>query len=198
MNNDDLITDNIYSDKESFGSYFKRMTRIHKWFKYLLLVPGLSLCRRVLGKHLVKDVPDKIQYRNIKLFDDAFEKSLKEWSNYFLVTVNYPGKELSYDEICTAYENNNSVKTARLMKEILNTVNCNDTAYLELMNIFMFNLYIKLHKHYDGDVNHLFYTSKSIVDINYFIVQKKLDKILVRKIKSKSSEDEDKDTSAKD
>ena len=173
---DGKLVDHVYHKSEQVTSFYSRMMRIHKWFKYILLIPGLHLAKLVLGKHLVLHPDDTPQHRDLRVFDTSFDDAIKDWHDYF-IKAERPDK-IDSDDINDYIGGNGSPELLHIMKRIMLTVCQNDTAYLEFLNILLYKLTINMNKEYNSDSNtidHLFYTDKAIYNVAYFGLKKLTD-----------------------
>ena len=164
------IGQNIYGSTDT-RQHQKRFHVIHYVFKYKFFVPLLMLGRRILKKHLVKEIPPDNWNRNILIFDKAFEEAEKKWHIYYLRNSGDPDKRLTREAMLERCKNE---KYLRTMKEFVNTMYMHDTAYREFMNILMHEIAREMVDYYavgDHKSGHLFFTT-DIYDTHYFVLEK--------------------------
>lgn len=177
-NPDRSMNKTIYGKKgEKVKDFVKRQNRIHRWFKYIFMYPLLSLGNRLMGKSLVKDVDGtQPQLVNVKVFSDSFDRTLKDWYNYFHATIPHVSQDHS-PMFLRHFWSSHSLNFCRLLKRIYLTIVVNDSAYLELHNIMMYNLARDITKYHheqgnlseDGKIKHLLYTERFVTSPEYFM-----------------------------
>ena len=169
---------NIYDPGVSLVEHHNKFNRIHFVFKYRFFVPLLLLGEKLLGKYKAKGIPDFWYNRNVILFDKAFEASILDWTNNYLHYVGDDDPEKRAATVKSDYEQGPNQRHLRTMKDMTITLCLNDTAYKEFLTILMHHMHHEMHQEYSQDkyldpitgkckVNHLFYTSRSIYDVNY-------------------------------
>lgn len=169
---------NVYESGPTMQEYVKEQNRIHQYFKKKLIYPLSWLgqvCQRFLGKYIVKEVPTSEHFRNLWIFNKAFEDSMLD-----IDVLRSQVKGMDYDKavkVAHKTRNNEPFATLRLFKEICLTIVKNDTFYLEFVNLFTFNLarYMNQEYHndiYNGKVSHIVYTNNKIDDVVYFQARK--------------------------
>ena len=155
---------NLYG-QENFGDAKREFYKVHLSFKYKFLMPLILVARRILGDKKIV-IPVESYNRNLKVFDKAYDKSVSEWSKYYLVNKG------GFKTFKKCYH----VKTVELVlfvKKLLLRVLLNDSAYRELFNIFSHNFAQAMVKEYDGqEVKHIFYTSPGFADVKYYVMVK--------------------------
>ena len=166
---------NVIYENSSAKEYRARFRRVHMWFKYLILEPGLIIIKKVLGTHLVKEVPKKTYNKNFLIFDEAFEKTLREWVWFYQRNANNPDdvKEFTKDMIDKQMKKGKIIGMIRTMKEMIYTVCMNDTAFREMFNMFCYNLTIGMNKSHGSKAQHVLYKGEKIDDKAYYYVHQK-------------------------
>lgn len=151
-----------------FKKWIKKQHKIHHNLKSLFMVPLLLFSEKIFNKYLAKGVPDKPHYRDIKVFNVAFEEAINVWCDTFRARINKTN--LKYHKLMfEKYKHDKAVKCLRIMKRIILTICLNDTAYFEFTNILLHLLTIMMNNEYkDSEIRHLFYTAKHISDVHYF------------------------------
>lgn len=166
---------NIYGDT-SVKTHLKKFHAIHYVFKYKYFVPLLRLGKRLIGKALIKEIPEGNHNRNIRVFDAAFEEAINKWHVYYLRNNgNIETRPTRKEMLLRAKDPKNlSGQSLRDMKDIIITMYLYDTAYREFMNILMHEISIGMHEEYKGKfkTGHLFYTSDNITQPEYFVLEK--------------------------
>jgi len=179
-NYDKFMTDNIYSFEGTIGDFVKKENRLHNWFKYRFLSPFVFIAEKIISKkYLVKKVPNKRQYRNLKIFEKSFKESVRQWNELFLSRVGTGDKREGFS--LKGYLRMRCNRMLLTMMRVYVTFTMNDTAYLEMHNILMFNITKNMSKEYGERYNHLFYTSKNVNDIAYFTAIQHIDEVVVIK-----------------
>lgn len=176
---DKFMNENIYSFEGTIGEFSKKENRLHNWLKYKFIQPFVFIADKICGRYLVKTVPKKRQYRNIRIFKKSFEESVKQWNDLFLRNVQNGSDPEKFS--LKGYLRKRHNRVLLKMMEIYITFTMNDTAYLEMHNILMFNITKNMSQVYGDKYNHLFYTSKSVNDVNYFYAIKHIDGVVVIK-----------------
>jgi len=176
---DTKIGPTIYGTFKDYGAFIKKHRCIHKIFKHRIIVPILLITKRVLGKYLVKDIPESLEYKNIKIFNDAYDKSLFEWNETFRVQMaGLDSDPAVIKRFLATYQNNKATKYLELLKQMMLTGVMMDTAYWGFFDILMFNIAKDMNKTYHTEKPvHLFYTSKSINDVSYFMARRMVDQL---------------------
>jgi len=70
---------NVYESGPTMKEYVENQVRIHHTWKHRFAYPLMYLGKKILGKHMTKKLPDSPQFKNLRIFDKAFEKSLLTW-----------------------------------------------------------------------------------------------------------------------
>lgn len=157
-----LMAESIYSSPEMRLDFAKRQNRVHTWFKHVFFIPALNLGEKILGKYLVKQIPDKPWYKNLKILDVAFENTMVDWCDI----APAQGEKLTEQRL-----SGQPVRVMNLLKHFLYTICLNDTAYFEATNMLMFHIAKEMNKAYadeKGFPKHLIYLGPSIMDVRYF------------------------------
>lgn len=172
-NNDELIK-NIYNEGMTTGEHIKKFHVIHYVFKYKYLVPLIRLGNKLLGKHIIKTIPQKDENRNILIFDKAFEKSLNLWYTRYLRNTGPPEQRGTEEQWLKNAKGNEELRS---LKNYVITMYLYDTAYREFMNILLHELAKEMCSEYtkpeykDKKTGHLFFTT-DIYDVHYYILEK--------------------------
>jgi hypothetical protein len=165
------MTKNIYGSTDT-KTHQRRFHFIHYVWKYKFFVPALLLAKKLLDKHLVKEIPEGNHNRNIKIFNDSYEEALKKWHLYYLRNSGDPAKRPLESEMMKRYKEEPYLRS---LKEIANTMFVHDTAYREFLNILLHELARGMVDYYskypDNTTGHLFYTT-DIYDVNYYVLEK--------------------------
>lgn len=176
---DTKIGGTIYGKFKDYGAFIKNHRRIHCFFKHWVVIPILFISRRVLGKYLIKEIPEDQQYKNVKIFSDAYDKALYEWNETFRVQMGGLGTDkATVEKHLATYSQNKATKFLNQFKEIMVTGVLFDTAYWGFFDMLMFNIAKEMNQQYHTEnPKHLFYTSKSINDVSYFMARRILDQV---------------------
>lgn len=160
---------NVYDIHGTLGDYVKKYHRFHNNFKIRFVETGLFFIKHFCKDILIKDVPKKPQFTNLRLFDDSFEESLYLWE-YFRSNIDKSSPEqLDSVKLKEQFRTSGSVKNLRTVKEMYLTGMKMDTAYLAFHDILMFNLAKRMNDHHGKNPTWKFYTSKHINDVRYFM-----------------------------
>ena len=177
--NENQMPWHIYSNgqPESFSDHVKHFTWIHYVVKGYFITPAIWLAKAVFGKHIQKKIPPYWYNNTLIIFNKAFDDALFDWYKHFILNLNEAqhGKPFPPDEeIRKMSEAHTSSKELRILRDMFLTGIQNDTAYREFFNILMFNITIGIQKEYGekGSIQHPLYVSKNIMDKNYFLVGK--------------------------
>lgn len=168
---DEMMMKNIYSDGKTMRCHVDKFDWVNLSLKYKLWVPLLLVAERVTDGRLRKDVPRESYNRNLEIFNDSFERSIKDWGWLFLRNCdNNPNNDKSKkwwdDEFAV---NSVNARLLRSAKDSALTLCLYDTAYREFVNIWMHNVAQMMLDEYKGrSVNHLFYTDCNVYDVRYF------------------------------
>lgn len=173
---DDVPSITIYAEpsRVSLRSYVKFHDWVHNILKARVVLPLIHLFDFLFGSKLVKDssqIPDLYQFRNLRLFDLAFDRTCLKWEEYF--HVQYPDiqSRLRLDWRFLLNCHKNFKPELGLLKRIYLTITKNDTAYLEFHNILMFELASVMNEYYENKPHeHILYTAHHINDIRYFLI----------------------------
>ena len=142
-----------YSDKKvetfygtgTLGEMAKQFNWVHYVFKYKVFVPMILFCKKMAGKYLVKEVPDKPQYRYQKIFEKVFDDSVIDWFNMY-VNVYNETKSNDRENVIKAYKEGKgcSLYVPKTIKQLVNTVCLNDDSYAEFIPFFLWNVYFQM------------------------------------------------------
>lgn len=171
---------NIYHPGKPLAEHMKKFSGFHYFVKYRIAVPALLVVERLIRKHLEKDVPDEVYNRELKIFNDAWEKSIEDWNAYFLCINNpdFAEHPKAIMELARTQGSKNgwSNRNLRTIKGLLVTLALNDTAYREFLNIYMHNQAQMMNEFHRGKKEyHLFYSDKDIWDVTYLIMWKQIE-----------------------
>ncbi len=177
-NKDNRLNRNIYNFDGTFKEYVWYHTSFHRIVKYTFLVPLTGLVNMIAGRFLINAVPDKPEYSQLYLFNEAYENALFDWCKYFLLRdVWLKGEVPNIFTVLNYYNYNSSVKILRTFKKLVLTFCKNDSAYLEFCNCLVLNLTKTMNKKYKGSYQHLFYVNEGINDVFYFMLKDKFELI---------------------
>lgn len=161
---------NIYNVKMQ-GSAMKTFFRVHLNFKSKLFQPLLLLSRYFFRGEFEVDIPDEPHNVNMKVFNDSYEQAVNIWYEYYL--PHKIGFEIDEQKVLATKKLNTPNCMLRVMKKLFFKIVLNDTVYREFLNIFAHEFARgMLNEHKGKTVKHLFYTNKSIYDVNYYIISK--------------------------
>ena len=173
---------NIYADKR-YDSHEKKFHVVHYVFKYKFFVPLLYVGRKILDKYLVKKIGNEEHNRNIKIFNNSFEEAITKWTIYYMRNSGpeYKRKSRKFWTTIAKSKGVSSSQSLRTMKELVNTMAMNDTAYREFLNILMHEIAHQMHDEYTKPMykkkdnkygtGHLFYTVDPF-DTTYYVFEK--------------------------
>lgn len=169
-----------YDPQDSTAAHIKTFSFIHYIFKYRFWVPLLYLARGILGKHHKKH-PKRTWYnKNMVIFDEAFDESVREFWEVYITNLGRGHKEWEDPKHQAQFKpskwkKNQSTEIMMTMKELLLTMCIHDTAYREFLNILMFNITIRMNQSHKEKTQHLFYNSNRIDDVRYFLLGPMID-----------------------
>jgi hypothetical protein len=181
---------NIYATGMPYNEYQKRFARVHFVWKYKFFMPGIRLGARILGKHLIREVPKADHNVNLELFHEAVEEAIDTWARCYMAKAYNEHRETASgfkkfmtksrdEEWIQQFKNGSSANTLRLMRDTTVTVCLNDTAYREYFNIFAHTFAKKMAAHHaanpDKRTGHLFYSASDLYDVDYFMLFKKIE-----------------------
>lgn len=154
----------------SHKEYRKRFVRFNEYFKYRFLIPLIYVGRKILGRWVLKkeDMADEEQNKIMKIWDDAFELSIKEWVLFFR---GHKAKDAEND-----YKKDFSIGMIRDVNDMLRTLYLHDTAYRTLFDMMMINMTIKMGEAYPGKIGTFLYRTKMIDDPMFKIITGASDK----------------------
>ena len=165
---------NVYDYKGTRSEFAKKETRIHRLFKWGIIAPAIKIAQKIVGKHLTKEIPNKPQFRELLLFDKAYEKTIEDWNWFFRINVRNDKDSMNKKiKLYHRFMKSPATKLLRSMKQLLLTVLTNDTAYMEFMNMLLFNINREMSNAEDNSSSHLMYISKFINDKKYFMIKEK-------------------------
>jgi len=151
-----LKKETIFRPFKTYDHGQKRWNFIHFVLKYRIILPFLKVLAKMYPDYVItrrNQVPNKPWNNNIRIFDYTFEKSLKKWSQ---LRLNHSNPLKQYDQL-------------RLMKNTMLTVIMEDTAYRDLFNILLLELYNEMYEFYGTDPkSYYLYTGKDGEDQRYF------------------------------
>lgn len=167
---------NIYTGASvRVKDFIKRFRWIHFGFKYKVIVPALLIAERIIGDKLEGNVPPEYYNKNLQVFNDAWEESIKIWATQYLSFHEGAQDESNpvyKEQLEYARHGSGGARSLRIAKDIGLTIALNDTAYREFLNILMFEIAKRMAEAYKNNdpIEHVFYTSKHISDVHYFHV----------------------------
>jgi hypothetical protein len=168
-----LLDEGIYplQSGETYASMSKRFVFIHWLLKYKIFVPSIWLFNSIFGKKLMDEVPDKWQWRNIKIFNDTWKETMDLMSVHYAKSINNHPEYI-------------------LMRKLIITMTMYDSAIQEAVNIFCHQLACNMHKQYapkkgSKRVYHVLYTAKNAYNPIYFSLAKMamVDKVPLSKLR---------------
>jgi len=210
----DNLKMSIFRPSENFKHKKKRYDFIHFVFKDKFVVPIVKFIEKRLRKVMInkrEDIPVEIYNKNFHILYDTVHQSTEEWWKTFkgvdsledhIVDPNItPERRKEYFMMLNSRLNHLDNKKnhhwhliPEFFVRLLLTIALEDTAYRELLNIFMMKLQGNMNKAWDPEIQHKFplYTSKYDQHIPYFIewinAQKKNAKIEIDNEKGKKEE----------
>lgn len=162
---------NLYGN-EFRGEARKEFYKVNLTFKNKFFRPIVLIAERILKGTLDKPIPHEPYNRNIEVFDLAYDKSVDEWTQYYL-----PHK-IGYKYTDKVKDHTKTKNFLGLCKKLMLKFILNDSAYRELFNIFAHNFTQGMIKEYEGqEVKHLFYTSLLFDDASYYVMQPVIAKV---------------------
>lgn len=159
-------------DKFSYKELNKKFQLIHFGLKYRIVVPLLIWVEKVLKKCNIEEVPNYHYNANLKIFDEAVEETIPQWTNTYLCRGHTPKMRKFF------INEHLGPRMIRAAKNAFKMIYLYDTAYREFMNIFMFNIAKKMNEQYKDheEINHIFYPSANFADVNYYVITKQIGK----------------------
>jgi len=171
------LPQNIYEVNATHKQHAKKFHRMHYVFKYRLFQPIVMLFEMTIGKYLCYKPANVWHNKNILVFDDMFDVSVREWIAKYLSNTNDGMMAASKDKkspetLDKIIKDHPSAKTLMSLKHIMVTMLLYDNAYKEFMNILMFNLTKGMNNAYKDHkaVKHLLYLHDNPFDVNYFLL----------------------------
>lgn len=170
---DSIYSKNCYATQYNLGNYVKQQNKIHRFLKYLIIVPFVKFVVWIMGKHLVTSVPKESQHlADLRLFSEVYERSLVDWINFYM---SYKGDGVDGYIKCGSsflvrYLQNRVTSLLRSLKNLVLTVLMNDSAFLPFFHFLMFNWSKAVCDKYHGTVEHIMYKCQRIDDVRYFLV----------------------------
>lgn len=161
FNNNNAVGENIYgNENDTIGNHLKRFHWVHFIFKYKLLLPSVAIFHKMMGKRLVKRVPDLPQYKYVKVLEKSIDEAVIDWYEVFLYNTTDRSKPVS--EYVKAAKDQYILK---VFKEVALTVCCYDTAYMEMLP-FLFSRITKNLQELPDE--HLLFVNNDTHDPSYF------------------------------
>jgi len=149
------------------GQAIKEEYIFHTWFKYKIIEPFLLLLDRFFSKHINVDLSGR-HNKNLRIFNDAWEESIKTWTTDFVAFQNGKVKKLSNKELKTQLQTT-CQKLFRIVKNFGIWMAYKDTVIREFLNIFMHELSVRMQKEYGGrQIKHWFYSTQNVYNPMYF------------------------------
>lgn len=136
---------NNFYGKETIKEQTKRFHLIHYIIKYKLIVPGIILTKKILGKKLATKIPDEPQYTWIQRWNDSFDKATLQWNYIYLNSLRKKKQSIKQCKKNYEEQNTGSLALIRTSKEIINTLCINDDSYAELIPYIMIENYYTIH-----------------------------------------------------
>lgn len=177
---EDTIT--TFYGKFRVKDWAKQFHWVHYFLKYKLLIPSMKIFMKIYGKRLVSKVPDEPQFKYIQLWDRIFDNAVVNWRRIYSNPIKSTEKGFQTKiQLEKAYfDRPANMVPIKLVKEIANTIFCNDDAYAELLPFFLWEVYYTMHaefKHLEDDkgkIYHLLHNVKGPMDPVQEIVYLKL------------------------
>ena len=165
---------NIYEPHQELGKHLKKFKLFHYLIKYKVIVPLVLIFNRFYLKRIKVDIKDLWYNKNIQIFNEEYERSIKDWSlsfRYHTPKGKTKKKGNKLNKFRKQIDEKLSCVILRAIKDIITTGYLLDTAYREFGNILLLNLSKRMQKEYTKKKEyHLFYTSNHISDPEYLII----------------------------
>lgn len=168
------IEQNIYHCK-TLGEFSDRMHFVHHVLKYKFIVPIFWLIEKFISKKLIKKVPKGEHNINIKIFNKAYDNALQRWTYSYFRNAQTTKENLKKSGWKKWQKESFSFRYRKMIKELILTEVLTDTADREFLNILMYEIGIQMVNEYSGKtVNHIFWSTDQIYDVNYFTLFKRV------------------------
>lgn len=167
----DMKTDNSTKRNKRYNFY-------HYIFKPKFLLPFVYFAKRKMSKQLPQsrtDIPDEPYNKNAQILWDVWEKTYYDWVKTF--KEGSPNNEYKTEEqIRKVYTNDIKNEVVHcyhvpdFMVKFMINVYLEDTAYREMINMYLFNLQGEMNKTWNPEIQHKFpmYTVLYDMFIPYF------------------------------
>jgi len=156
--------------------FVQEFTKVHKNFKYKLVVPGLFLAKKFLPpyKHFGV-VPSNIYNREWVIFEKSFNDAMEDMVAIFYYQENIKEGISTEDAIKRCRENPAYLQHLKTVKQSAIYICMMDTWYHEFGVFLMHRIYQNMAKEFDGkEYNRILYTSKAVTDPHWLIMQTKI------------------------
>ena len=185
-------------DEEAFVKKKKRFHFVHYFFKPKMLIPFIKVGEKVLGSYLIKkrqDIPNLAENphnKNFVILWDSFQENYKDWWFTFKGVhilqarkdelkskglALEPDHERKLQCLLNEWDHNEQSREANWFRfpqfflRFALSHALEDTAYRELLNMFLFRLQANMNKEYNPEVQHRFplYISSQDGHLDYHV-----------------------------
>jgi hypothetical protein len=162
------ISYTIFGKDKKVSDIVDMFQKFHVKFKSIIFKPVLWLSEKILSKYLIKKIPDELQFRNEKVFNQAYENALRTWVYLYQCPRPHNFEAIYQSESCFL----------RRIKNIFLTLILYDTAYKEFFNMLLFEITIAMNNEHQEEVaKHVIYKAKSVADVGYFVAINVVNKV---------------------
>ena len=142
----------IYGTDTNPEEILKKFNNYHYKTKYKVFIPIIYLANKLLKNTEEPTIENHWYNKNAKILRNTINETYKAWNE------DFKGRTTNVSNILK------QIKNFILKTYLL------DTAYRELINIFMFKIANNMHAAYKGKHRHLMYKSLDAIDIEYYIL----------------------------
>lgn len=168
---------NIYTPENmTRKEYAKEFHKVHKDFKYKLIVPGMILAERfALPKYKHNVVDNNIYNREMLVFENSYNQAMEDMATIYDLEYNIKHGITSEDAIKKVREDREAFRYLKTAKQSILYITQMDGWYHEFSVFLMHRIYANMAKEFDGQVyNRIPYTSKSVADVHWIMMQKQI------------------------
>lgn len=166
----------IFRPVKSKKAKSKRWHFIHYSLKAKVVVPIILFLQRYMSKYIIKnkrDIPNKPWNKNFRIMWDSFEEAFKD--HFFKYSKNKKNAFgfKQFEKVKRGLLGGaHSYGIPKFSLKLLLTIILEDTAYREMLNMFLFRLQKNMNKEYDPKGKHKFpiYSTNYEGNIHFFLL----------------------------
>ena len=168
---------NIYlPENTSRKDYAKKFHKVHYGLKYKLLVPALIIAQKfALPKYQHVSIKPDEYNREMRIFERSYNEAMEDMLNIYYLEQNIQNNITPEQNLHKLRYDRDTLRHLKTIKQGTLSITQMDGWYHEFGTFLMHRIYKNMAKNFDGRTyNRITYTSKSIADVHWLMMQKKV------------------------